>query len=78
MTQYKKELSKVDILLYTSSSLCVFLKEGQNIITPNRACENMNNGYSIFCLSGESDVKVWEKYEKEQDYTLVSSKIKIN
>lgn len=72
MGQYKKDLISVDIILFTSSSICLFLKDGVNNIFPSSTWENKKIGYSIFCLNGESKIRAFERGYNSKNFQYLA------
>jgi hypothetical protein len=72
-------------MIFTDSSITLFLKNGKNIITPSEKWENHNLGYSIICFNGCAKVKIYENdivktfhssYD-EINYDFVAGKINL-
>lgn len=68
LTYYSEQLSETEVFMISKSSLSVFLKSGSNIIDSSDKIQNKAFGYSIIALNGESNVKVYDNIENNNDF----------
>lgn len=65
---YSDQLSDTEIFITSKSSISVFLKKGTNIIDSSEKIQNRAYGYSIIPMYGETNVKVFDNFEMENEF----------